>query len=105
MEITNAMINDAKHNLTCTAEDGKVFQPIEDAYFDQNSYSGESYYIAKAISPDDTPEDGDVPVYEIEFAITNHEAEEAENACDWSVVDGYKKIDYMAAEDAKVLLK
>lgn len=104
MKITNEMINAATYNLTCTAEDGKVFQPIEDAYFEQNAYSGESYYIAKAISPDD-PEDGDVPVYEIKFAIINPEAEEAENACDWSVVDDYKKIDYMAAEDAKVLLK
>lgn len=106
MKITNAMINDAKRNLTCTAEDGKVFQPIEEAYFDQNAYSGASYYIATAISPDDHEDgDGNVPVYEIKFAITNPEAEEAENACDWSVVDDYKQVEYMAAEDAKVLLK
>ena len=96
MEIMNTM--------TCTAEDGKVFQPIEDAYFDHDLYSGEEYYVARAISPDDAPEDGDVPVYTLKFAICDFETEDAGQACDWTVVDDYNQIGYMAIETVEMLL-
>lgn len=62
---------------------------IQQAYFDflcNSSAFGDcvAWYAADAIAPDEIRRDGTAPVWRVEWPITNPNAENEEDACDWS---------------------
>lgn len=86
--------------------DGKRFVFYEDAFEDWNHATNTFRFTARAFSPDDVPdEEGYRPCYDLHFEVTNPEAEEAEDACDWDVISEYEENgDVIEAEAAKTLI-
>ena len=52
------------------------------AYLDFSQ--GDTWYAADAISPDEIRHDGTAPVWRVEWDITNPDANNEEDACDWA---------------------
>ena len=61
----------------------------EQAYFDFSQ--GKTWYAADAISPDEIRPDGTAPVWRVEWEITNPDAENEEDACDWEIPRSVKR--------------
>ena len=45
---------------------------------------GKTWYVANAISPAEIRPDGTAPVWRVEWDITNPDAENEEDTCDWT---------------------
>ena len=60
------------------------------AYLD--SAPGKTWYAAYAISQDGISTDGTAPVWRVEWDITNPDAENEEDACDWATPRSVKRV-------------
>ena len=52
---------------------------------------GKTWYAADAISPDEICTDGTAPVWRVEWDITNQDANNEEDACDWATPRSVKR--------------
>ena len=59
------------------------------AYLDCSQ--GYTWYAADAISPDEISPDGTAPVWRVEWDISNPDATNEEDACDWSTPRSVKR--------------
>lgn len=72
---------------------------IQQAYCDFRPCGGssasedcETWYSADAISPDEIRPDGTAPVWRVEWDIANPDAENEEDACDWTTPRSVQRI-------------
>ena len=80
----NAMsINDLEKKFGSVEFEGAKYILIQDAYLSNEGGYGDAAYFADAIKVGDTPDDGDVSLYTVEWDIVNKEAEDEADACDW----------------------
>ena len=78
-----AIINRLTANGTVTYG-GRLYVLLEQAYLDWNPNNGYQWYTARAICPEEIDLDGWCSTYRITWDILNEDAENEEDACDWS---------------------
>lgn len=80
----NAMsINDMEKKFGSVEFEGAKYILIQDAYLSNRDAYGDAAYFANAVKAGDTPDNGYVPVYTVEWGIINPETEDEADACDW----------------------
>ena len=77
IKMKNAMsINDMEKEFGSVEFEGAKYILIQDAYLSNRDRYGDAAYFANAIKVGDTPDDGYVPLYTVEWEITNSETAE-----------------------------
>lgn len=80
----NAMsINDMEKKFGSVEFEGAKYILIQDAYLSNRDAYGDAAYFANAVKAGDTPDDGYVPVYTVEWEIINQDTDDEADACDW----------------------
>ena len=67
--------------------EGAKYILIQDAYINNRDAYGDAAYFANAVKVGDTPDEGHVPIYTVEWEIINPETEDEADACDWDTPD------------------
>ena len=68
---------------TVVLDDGELIDLTQQAYITQGGTPTVCWYEAHAESRTQKDEDGETVVHKVRWEITNPEADDAEDACDW----------------------
>lgn len=76
-------INEMEKRFGSVKFEGTKYIIIDDVYMANRDAYGDAVYRANAIKDGDAPDGGYLPVYEVEWEISNPQAEDEADACDW----------------------
>ena len=76
-------INEMEKKFGSVEFEGTKYILIEDAYLTNRDAYGDAVYRANAVKIGDVPDEGYIPVYAVEWEISNPETEDEADACDW----------------------
>lgn len=65
---------------------------LDDAYLENNKFGGAAYFANAVKINDEIDEEGYAPLYQVEWKITNSEAEDGSDACDWDEAEDIEKV-------------
>ena len=90
-DYTTTLIRLSYNGTLAATADHPALVLTDQAYLDYDQH--DTWYAAYAISADDIRPDGTAPVWRVEWDITNPDADNEEDACDWTTPRSVQRVD------------